>query len=169
VSYQLEFEKNSLIALGIAGLLLGIVLFFAGFFVHALLIERSLPAETIRLYPGSKRPPTATAPLRKETASPPRATGPVSAPNSHAAGNMAQALQLAVQVGTFADAGQAKHLAEELREQGFSPVIAPQVGASHQELSVVEVGPFAAWEDASHIAQLIGRSLGTRPAIRPML
>lgn len=91
------------------------------------------------------------------------------APTPGAAAASTPALELAVQVGRFAEAAKAKQAAEQLQSEGFSPTIASQVGAGNHQISVVEVGPFSSWEQAAQVAHLIGRSLGTRPLIRPML
>ena len=190
MSYQFQLEKKSAIAFGVGAILLAVTLFVAGILTEMLLARRSLPVDAFRSRPLKNQTtpasPVKPASLVKQDGSqalPAASVAPPSAPaqtSAIAAAGVAavpavspvassSSFQLAVQVGTFDDPTQAKHLAEQLQKEGFTPRISPQLGVRNQELNVVEIGPFSSWEQASQVAQLIGQSLGTRPAIRPML
>lgn len=177
MTYRFEFGKKDSILLGVGALALGIVLFFAGFLTDRLLMRQpflpKIAATSASVKPAAT--PNAPASSTAKPEAPPKDQGPTTtsgALHESAPGGTATStnnLQLAVQVGAFAEVNKAKHMVEQLQKQGFSPVIASQIGVQNQPVSIVEIGPFSAWEDASQVAQLIGRSLGTRPAIRPML
>ena len=171
--YRFEFGKRDSILLGAGALLLGVVLFFAGFFTDRLIARQPLPRKAAAVAPSSTKEAAAATPAVNGGPVPKSQESPAPAalhePAVNGAAGPAANLQLAVQVGVFAEIAKAKSMAEQLQKEGFSPVITSQAGRENQQISVVEIGPFSAWEDASRVAQVIGRSLGIRPAIRPML
>jgi cell division septation protein DedD len=174
VSYQFEFGKRDSILLAAAALSLGVVLFFAGFFTDRLIARRPLPAKTLAVIrsageQAAAAPAAKAGPLGKSQEPPDATATALYQSGANGAAGSTTNVQLAVQVGAFAELAKAKHIVQQLQKEGFSPVIASQAGSQNQPISVVEIGPFSAWEDASRVAQVIGRSLGTRPVVRPML
>lgn len=181
--YRFELGKRDSILLAAGALLLAVVLFFAGFLTDRIVSTRPVLAKAVEgtsthadagISPPSSEQTVPTHPATKsepapKTQEPPAAATAVREPVPNAAAGSSTNVQLAVQVGVFADPAKAKHMVEQLQKEGFSPVVASRTGNDNQQLSVVQIGPFAAWEDASRVAQVIGRSLRARPAIRPML
>ena len=76
-------------------------------------------------------------------------------------------VQLAIQVGSFLDKGNAEKLAERLKEEGYAPQIVVG-GHAPKQWNIVRVGPYRDWDEASEIAAVLSRDQPSPAVIRPM-
>jgi cell division septation protein DedD len=76
-------------------------------------------------------------------------------------------VQLAVQVGAFLDKANAEKLVERLKEEGYQPQIV-SAGHAPRSWSIVRVGPYHDWDQASEIAAVLTRDQASPAVVRPM-
>jgi DedD protein len=103
-------------------------------------------------------PPTATPPATATDAAPADSPVKVAGPAG---------VQLAIQVGSFLDKGNAEKLVERLKEEGYAPQIVVG-GHAPKQWNIVRVGPYRDWDEASEIAAVLSRDQPSPAVIRPM-
>jgi cell division protein FtsN len=123
--------------------------------------ETPAPPQPAALPVQAAIPPAAEPPKPVAAAAPPAGDSPAvrSTPGSD--------VQLAVQVGAFLDKANAEKLAERLKEEGYQPQIV-LAGHAPRSWSIVRVGPYHDWDQASEIAAVLSRDQASPAVVRPM-
>jgi cell division protein FtsN len=111
----------------------------------------------------------ATPPIPK-----PAEPDPVSVPVAATSAAVASArapeqsgVRLSIQVGSFLERANAQKLADELTHLGYNPQIVI-AGSGPKQWSIVRVGPYLDWDEATHIAALLSRDQTSPAVIRPI-
>lgn len=112
---------------------------------------------------GAAMPPAAPAPMA--------APAPIAAPAPVAAAVPKPAplpIRLAVQVGSFSIEKNARNIVERLTRLGYPAAAFPTTDAQNRRWSVVQVGPYAAYESASRTVLELSRNYRLQPVIIPL-